>query len=788
LQLEDGTSWPEAGLEAGWLKVREEAGRKDDKPETAELIDSFKSKEAKAQSENKGIWDKSASQIELRGDIGDPQAFLEKWKGKQLDGIVERVISGDRLAVRLLTSPKSHVETIVLLAGIKAPTTKRTVNSVEQPAEEGGEEAKEFVTSRLLNRNVHVEIVGLSPNNQLVATIKHPARGNIAPFILSSGLARCIDFHSTMLGSEMATLRKAEQQAKHAQVGIFKGLAARKAGSGVSEGTVTRIQSADTIFVRTRTGEERKLTLSSIRGPKASDPKQSAFAAEAREFVRKTLIGKHVKFSVDGKTPARDGFEERETATVILKDNVALAIVKAGYASVIRHRRDDEDRSPIYDELLAAEETAQKEKKGFHSDKQPTSATLVDASENAQMAKRYFSILERKSSIPGVVDYVKAGARFTVHIPSEGAKLTLVLAGIKAPRSARNPSEQGEAFGQEAHDFANRHCNQRDCRISVEGIDKVGGFIGSLTVGNDDFARLLVEAGLASVQPFWADKNKTSGKATKILEAEKNAQDAKKGIWHDYVEESPQNGHYEESPAATAEASANRKRDYREAVVSHIEDTGTLKLQLVGSGTDELVNLSKSLQSFHLSPSNSAGLTGPPKVGDIVSAKFSLDDQWYRAKVRHVDRGEKKADVLYLDYGNSEKLSWAKLRPLPAAQFGVQKLKAQAVEAVLAGVELPKQADYLQDAVSFLQSAVQDKTLVASVEFTDKEGHLHIVLFDPAVSTKSDESINADLLAEGLGLAAKGVKGELGASLIKTQDKAISNRSGMWEYGDLRED
>lgn len=28
-----------------------------------------------------------------------------------------------------------------------------------------------------------------------------------------------------------------------------------------------------------------------------------------------------------------------------------------GWASVVRHRKDDEDRSPIYDELLAAEET-----------------------------------------------------------------------------------------------------------------------------------------------------------------------------------------------------------------------------------------------------------------------------------------------------------------------------------------------------------------------------------------------------------------------------------------------
>lgn len=37
--------------------------------------------------------------------------------------------------------------------------------------------------------------------------------------------------------------------------------------------------------------------------------------------------------------------------------NIALLLVENGLASVVRHRKDDEDRSPIYDELLAAEET-----------------------------------------------------------------------------------------------------------------------------------------------------------------------------------------------------------------------------------------------------------------------------------------------------------------------------------------------------------------------------------------------------------------------------------------------
>ena len=51
--------------------------------------------------------------------------------------------------------------------------------------------------------------------------------------------------------------------------------------------------------------------------------------------------------------------------------NVGLQLVQDGYASVVRHRKDDTDRAPNYDELLAAQETAKEEKNGMWSGKAP---------------------------------------------------------------------------------------------------------------------------------------------------------------------------------------------------------------------------------------------------------------------------------------------------------------------------------------------------------------------------------------------------------------------------------
>jgi staphylococcal nuclease domain-containing protein 1 len=42
--------------------------------------------------------------------MGDPQTFLDTWKGKTVDGLVERVLSGDRMLVRLLISPTKHIQ------------------------------------------------------------------------------------------------------------------------------------------------------------------------------------------------------------------------------------------------------------------------------------------------------------------------------------------------------------------------------------------------------------------------------------------------------------------------------------------------------------------------------------------------------------------------------------------------------------------------------------------------------------------------------------------------------
>lgn len=800
VQLQDGTQLPDDLVKAGWVKVREDAGRKEESEDILSRLETLRALESQAKSEGKGLHAATGGVIEVQNDLGTPD-FFNQWKGKTVPAVVERVLSGDRLLCRLLLSDKKHLQLMTLVAGIRTPATERTNPSsgTTQPAEEFGNEARAYVESRLLQRDVKIEMVGVSPQGQLVGHVLHP-RGSIAEFLLADGLARCNDFHSTMLGEKMAALRAAEKKAQIGKLRLHKNSTVKTTETSASDMIVSKIVSADIISVRTKSGEEKQVSLSSVRGPRAKEPSEAPFRDDAKEWLRKRLIGKHVKVTIDGHKPASEGFEARDVATITEKGkNVNLQLVQEGWCSVIRHRKDDTDRAQNYDELLAAQETAKEEKKGIWGGKAPKSKNYTDASESVQRAKIQLSTLQRQKKVPGIVDFCKAGSRFTILIPREGVKLTMVLAGVRAPRAPRLPQEKGEPFGQEAIDLANRRCNQRDCEVDIYDIDKVGGFIGDLYINRESFAKTLVEEGLASVHQYSAEK---AGNANELNAAEKRAKEGRRGMWHDWdpSQEEEEEAEAEAPVEAAAETAATDKKpaDYREVVVTNIDANGKLKIQEIGKGTSALEIMMNEFKKFHLDSKNNKPLANPPKTGEFVAAKFSADGQWYRAKVRSNDRTAKVAEVVYVDYGNSEKIPWSNLRPLDQPQFSTQKLKPQAVDAVLSFIQLPTAPDYFRDALEFIAEVTDGRTLVASFDFVDtKEGLSYITLFDSKTgSTTFVDSINKEVVANGHAMIPKKLKtwerGQASAEVLKklreVESQAKQERMGMWEYGDITED
>lgn len=869
---------------AGWAKVHDSGSRRNANAVPEEEGEggwkaNQRSVQDEAQAAQRGIWGPDELLAVSYNMPENSHAFLSEFKGKPLDSIVEQVRDGSLLRVRLLLTPKRHQLINLHLAGIKTPRVSGGggPNSVDTGGEPFGEESKFFVETRLLNRDIKVTLLAVpqplaaptpfaatasapapSPAattaSVLIGTAMHP-NGDIAAFLLSAGLARIVDWHTGMLASVggMEKYRAAEKVAREKRLNIWKDFVPTAITSQMSvpaaartfEAVVSRVISGDTIHVKRENGEQR-IQLSSIRQPPKDQGGASTWSHEARGWLRKRLIGKPVQVQIDYIKPAEAGFDERTYATIRTTTgaketkgaNVGELLIQRGFATVVRHRRDDEDRSPFFDDLLAAEAAAASEGKGLHSGKAANVPNYVEASENAGRAHSYLPGLKRAGRAQAVIDFVASGSRFKVLVPRENARLTLVLAGIKAPRTARNAKEKDEPFGKEAQEFAVDHVLQRDVEIEVLSLDKVGGFIGSLYLngpnGKQDFAQMLVQAGLASVHAHSAEATPSGAK---LFAAEEAAKAAKAGMWHDYAGEaevangaaavsngsSGNNGTTTTSAApASAIASAPGKgawgatrpvagggagavaparTDYRDIIVSDVRGDGSAEkpfgfsVQTLGTQLDELDKLMVELNRAYKA-SGPAPASFRPQ-GDVV-AKFE-DGQWYRAAIVRSSVGQKRATVSYYDFGNVlQDVPFSDIKPMDSTKFGRQRLAPQASEARLSFVRLFSAPADKGSAVNEYAWEAQERfrdylgqRLIANVDYQEG-GVLHLTLYDPSnaqVTSGAEGSINVALTREGWSLVDDKVPywksyPKLAQTLVEANKEARRRHVGIYEYGD----
>lgn len=86
VSLPNRTSFPEAAVAEGWLKLRDDAGRKDDSEEATTLLERLQVFEARARADSKGLWQESGGRISSSSELSDSKQFVEDHKGEDLTG------------------------------------------------------------------------------------------------------------------------------------------------------------------------------------------------------------------------------------------------------------------------------------------------------------------------------------------------------------------------------------------------------------------------------------------------------------------------------------------------------------------------------------------------------------------------------------------------------------------------------------------------------------------------------------------------------------------------------
>lgn len=788
--IQTGENITESLVSEGFATVRRD-GRA---PEVARLIEL----EDAAKAASKGKWGGNPSEHvrEIKWTIENPMAFVDKMGQKPIKAVIEHVRDGSTVHAFLL--PDFYRVTL-MISGIRAPNIPRPDEN-KQPDNAAGtlaEEAKYFVECLLLNRDVEV-VLESTNNNNLVGSILHE-KGNIAAALLREGFARCVDWSIAHMKTGADKLRAAEREAKEKRLRIWKDWTPTNTNPGKEYGaTVVEIIGGDGLMVKIAgQSAPKKIFLSSIRPPREQRPaedkseeKEKAplapgqrkprplyevpYLFEAREFLRKKLIGKRVNVVEDYIQPPHQSFGEKVCCTVSIGGtNVAEALVSKGLATVLRYRQDDDQRSSHYDNLLAAETKASKSGHGLHSKKEAPAHRVVDVSGDLVKAKQFLPFLQRAGRIEAVAEFVTSRSRLRLYIPKDSRLITLLLAGITFNKTRQGQSQynEGEPFtDEEATNFTRERCMQREVQITVEAMDRVGNYIGWLWVDNVNMSVALAEEGYAKVHGS-AEK---SDHYRALKNAEDSAKQRRAGVWKNYKEEDEQEVEKKRDDDRNAERAVNQTR----VVVTETTPELHFYAQAVDQGPKLEALMAKIRQEFTANPPLPGAYQ--PKKGDTCAAKF-VDDEWYRAKVEKVDKGG-NVSVLYMDYGNRETLSATRCAQLPSA-FTAEK--PYATEYLLFGVTLPPDADYSEEAISTFRSDVLDRTLLLNVEVN---GALPLAtLEDP--TTKVD--IGKALIEDGLLLAEKRRERRLNKLLNdykNAQSEAAKNHLKIWEYGDITED
>lgn len=753
------------------------------------------------------------------GDEFVTMTFVEQSKKLCSNGmvkcVIEHIFDGSRY--RLLCTDEQmasvgllHASFTLILAGIAAPRIGNPRLDPPTTSEPYAEQAKQFVEMRLLHRELNISLHGTDKSGVCaVGTVHHP-KGNIGVELLKIGNARVSDWSARMMNVlDVPAFRVAENEAKRLNKGVWESYIPPTL-SGASEiiGTVVEVLTGDTLSILPN-GEPydsenrlKKISLASVRAPRAGNDKigkpDEPFLFECKERLRVLTIGKSVKVNVhyERDIPMGPTTEHRQFGTISVgkREDVAEVLVAEGLAETQRHR-DDDEKSPRYDELCVAESAAKAGKKGMHSGNEYGKRTANDLTD-PRKAKSYSGALMRAGQIKANVEFVFNGSRFKLYVPSENCHIVFALEDLRCPQPSpayaalvtKSHFKAAEPFGDASKRHARLSVLQRTVEIMCTGVTAGGVITGKLFVGSGgqrrDFSLEQVGAGLAMVDQRKIDY----GEAPRILvEAQAAAQRNKVGIWS-----------LEQKQPELKSATPKVKESVATITVSEIRDGRTFYYQTVDDPAAKVVD-----ESMKLFTANNGIMGGPcdVRIGKVVATLFDdgTGKRWYRAKIIEKKvRG--KVTVLFIDYGNIAVVPTAThLRPLDNA-LDVTRIPAIAKEAQLAQIQVRSlDDDDGVDAARMLSSLSWGRKMSARIH-CNIDGKAMVTLTDP--NDDSGLSVNEQLVVSGLALSAKKIDVDamaakmidsnsivkLAADISAAQDSARKYRKGMWRYGDIGEE
>eukprot|EP01026_Neomeris_dumetosa_P038945 TRINITY_DN3183_c0_g1_i8.p1 TRINITY_DN3183_c0_g1~~TRINITY_DN3183_c0_g1_i8.p1 ORF type:complete len:856 (+),score=173.66 TRINITY_DN3183_c0_g1_i8:56-2623(+) len=672
--------------------------------------------------------------------------YASMGKGAKLQGVVEAVLNGSTLRVYL---PQQMRTITVLTCGVVTPSMRKQVDGVSAGPEKYAMESRFYTELKALNRDVKLILEGIDQYGNLFCTVMVQSFDgpeiNLGMSLAKDGWANFSQRSAEQMSAGRQELRQAVIDAKSRKANMWKDFVPTDTSVPKEaqnfKAVVVEIVSGDTIVVKNKANnKEVRMSLASLRAPRmrtAGSDVPEPHAIDAKEFLRSRIIGKDVIASLEytRKVPPPPGQPETAANTQIQFGNiifnekqptgqtepkqVAEMMVEKGYATVIRGRPDD-DQSSIFDQLIDAEKVGQAAKSGVHSNKQSVQPRINDVSQpgTSSKAKQYLPFFSKAAYIQAVVEQVINGHRYRCIIPKESVMIVFSPSGIRTPQRTV-PQAKAEPYGDEAYSFVREHIMQRQVEITIETMDRGGTFLGSLIVqkgpkegGPLNIGVALLENGLARLIDSFSPDRVRGGEV--LSRAQGKAMEAKLRIWKDYDPSA------EEGEAETEDMPMTNgtQREKKEVMITELQDATSFYVQMSDSSIQKVVEQIKEMKLDE----TDKGIGGYTK-GQMVMAKFTADEEWYRAYVENVQKQGTSSTlygVYFIDYGNRERLEGDRLRPLKGT---ISQIPPQAFLCKLAYAFVPEyEEEFGVEAADEFNSYTQGKLLVAQIERRERIG------------------------------------------------------------------
>ncbi|XP_073096480.1 tudor domain-containing protein 1 isoform X1 [Manis javanica] len=139
-----------------------------------------------------------------------------------------------------------------------------------------------------------------------------------------------------------------------------------------------------------------------------------------------------------------------------------------------------------------------------------------------------------------------------------------------------------------------------------------------------------------------------------------------------------------------------------------------------------------------------------PVKGEVCVAKYTVDQTWNRVKIQDVDMPQKKAQVLYIDYGNEETIPVNRIHQL---KKNIDLFPPCAIKCFVANV-IPAEGNWSNDCIKTIKSLLMEHCcFIKIVDIAEEE----VVSFAVDVTLPSSGKLLDHVLIEmGYGLKSKG--------------------------------